>query len=192
MAEPLGHSHQAVSCPCGQKRLQCQAALLSLSHQTGALGTAALSEDQAVPTTNHPAPLPAALGGHSTAVLDETAIGTESDPQTGQALSPPEDERPATSGADPATPGSAVSLSCGQLSQEQTGPTEPQRALQASQAVPQAAWDGLGWRGSAARDIRALPEGSRAVELAHWSMAQPDGDDLEAGGERGWGCEVAR
>ena len=147
---------------------------------------------------NHQAPVPAALGGHSTAVLDETAIGTVFDPQTGQALSPrpPGNQHPAASGADPATPGSAVSLSCSQLPQAQTEPAEPQGALQASQAVPQAAWDGqhgLGWRGSAAHETRALPEGSRAVELVHWSMAQPlpDGVDLEAGGERGPGWEVA-
>ena len=148
----------------------------------------------------HPptAPLPAALGGHSTAVLDETAIGAEFDPQTGQVVVPlpPADDHPAASGAEPGTPGSEVSLSCSQLPQAQTEPAEPQGAAQASQAAPQAAWEvqhGLSWRASAARETRALPEGSRAVELVHWSMAQPlpDEDDLEAGGERVWGCEVA-
>ena len=121
-------------------------------------------------------------------MLDETAIGAEFDPQTGQVVVPlpPADDHPATSGAEAATPGSAISLSCSQLPQARTEPAEPQGA----------AWEvqhGLSWRASAARETRALPVGSRAVELVHWSMAQPlpDEDDLEAGGERGCSCEVA-
>ncbi len=122
-------------------------------------------------------------------MLDETAIGTEFDPQTVQALSlrPPVDEHAAMSAADPATPGSAVSLSFSQLPPAQTEPTEPQGALQASPAVPQAAWEvqhGYGWQGSTVRETRPLPERSRAVELVQWSTAElPDGHDLEAGGE---------